>query len=173
METDDGAYFLDADGDVFAHVLRYLRHGTMPLSYDHRSKGHDHALYAAVLEQAQYFGVAGLSAWLEGRKYLSAVTVERSARLVEVEEVLLKDSTVTALEDLGAHVEVEYHVTCRTEKVYICPRGLARHRGDRNACGRQCRNARGDADDEYVDEDIMRVLEVRKVTTVDPKMGVD
>ncbi len=129
----------------------------MPVFYD-EAKGHDYALYAAVLEQAGFFGVEGLREWLAGGKYLQAVRVERSARLLEgVEEVYGSD---------GGHVKVEHHAMWKTEKVYVCPRGLNRHRGNPSACGRQCRNAQGDADDEYVDEEVLRVLEVRKVTTL-------
>lgn len=54
----DGSYLIDADGDIFQHVLR-LRHGTMPIFYND-VKGHEYALYAAVLEQARYFGVEPL-----------------------------------------------------------------------------------------------------------------
>ena len=83
----DGCYFIDADGDVFQHVLRHLRHGVMPIFYDDAT-GHDHALYLAVLEQARYFAVEPLRQWLEGRTYLHAVTVAYSARLLEgVEDV--------------------------------------------------------------------------------------
>ena len=76
----DGSYFLDADGDVFQHVLRYLRHEIMPLFYDN-VKGYDYGLYLAVLEQARYFGVEPLQKWLERKTYLQAVKIVRSARM--------------------------------------------------------------------------------------------
>lgn len=31
---DDGSHFVDADGDLFVHVLRYLRRGVFPLFYN-------------------------------------------------------------------------------------------------------------------------------------------
>ena len=162
----DGSYFIDADGDVFAHVLRYLRHETFPVFYDEAKGGHEHALYVAVLEQARYFGVEPLRVWLEGQKYLEAVKVKRVARVVEgVEDV--GGSTV------GGNVAVEHHVGWVTRKVFVCPRGLWMHRGNRNACGKSCRKAQGDADDEYEDEEVIKVMEVRKTTTLDPKMCVE
>ena len=150
----DGSYFIDADGDVFAHVLRYLRHGTLPIFYD-EVRGHEHAAYVALLEQARYFGVEPLRVWLDGRKYLAAVKVEE-----------LSGST-------GSDVGVEHHVVWKTKKVYVCPRGIWNHRGNRAACGRLCRNAQGGADDEYVDEYVLRALEVRKVTSLDPKICLE
>ena len=160
----DGSYFLDADGDVFQHVLRYLRHETMPLFYDN-VMGHDYGLYLAVLEQARYFGVEPLQNWLERKTYLQAVKIVRSARMLEGVE----DVSGTA----GANVKVEHHVTWKTKKVYVCPRGIARHMGDRGACGRMCRNAQGDANDVYEDEKVVKVLEVRKVTELDREMCVE
>lgn len=136
----------------------------MPVFYD-EAKGHDYALYVAVLEQARFFGVEALRAWLEGQKYLQAVKVERVGRVLGgVEDVY--GST-------GGNVGVEHHVTWKTEKVYVCPRGIFKHRGNKAGCGRQCRNAQGDADDEYEDEVLLKVLEVRKVTTLDPDMCVE
>ncbi len=137
----------------------------MPVFYDDAA-GHDHALYVAVLEQARYFGVEPLRQWLEERKYLHAVTVACSARLLEGEDVTGTTTTT------GGQVRIQHHVAWKTEKVYVCPRDIARHRGNRDACGRLCRNARGDADDEYEDEAVLKVLEVRKVTKLDPEMCV-
>lgn len=136
----------------------------MPVFYD-EAKGHDYALYVAVLEQARFFGVEALRAWLEGQKYLQAVKVERVGRVLEGVEDVYRST--------GGNVGVEHHVTWKTEKVYVCPRGIFIHRGNKLACGRQCRSAQGDADDEYEDEVLLKVLEVRKVTTLDPNMCVE
>ena len=153
------------DGDVFEHVLRYLRHETMPLFYDD-GKGHEYGLYLAVLEQARFFGVEPLQKWLEEQKYLQAVKVVYSARELGG---LGGGGDVAGL--TGSHVKFEHHVAWKTTKVYLCPRGIPVHRGDRSACGRLCRNAQGDADDEYEDEVVLKILEVRKVTTLDPKVS--
>lgn len=96
---------------------------------------------------------------------MRAVKSVRSARVLRgVEDVC--GST-------ESHVEIEHHVTWKTEKLYVCPRGIASHMGNRDACGRLCRNARGDDDDEYEDEEVLKVLEVRKMTMLDPNMCVE
>lgn len=52
----DGSYFIDPDTLIFEHVLRYLRWGELPVIYDN-VKGHGHALYLALLEEAKYFQI--------------------------------------------------------------------------------------------------------------------
>ena len=94
--------------------------------------------------------------------YVRAVKSVQSARVLPGIEDMSRSTE--------SHVEIEHHVTWTTRKVYVCPRGIAGHRGYRDACGRLCRNARGDADDEYEDKEVWKVLEVRKVTMLDPDM---
>lgn len=48
----DGSLWVDADPDIFTRILRYLRHGVLPVFYD-QSKGHDFPLYLAVLQQGE------------------------------------------------------------------------------------------------------------------------
>ncbi|KAI9773729.1 MAG: hypothetical protein M1839_002027 [Geoglossum umbratile] len=70
----DGSYFIDADPGLFEHILRYLRRAVLPVFYD-KLKGHDHALYLALLEEAKYFQIARLAKWLE-EKVLNDVLIE-------------------------------------------------------------------------------------------------
>lgn len=136
----------------------------MPIFYD-SVKGHEYTLYFAVLEQARYFGVESLQKWLEEQKYLQAVKIVRSASVLEgVEDV----SAST-----GSNVKIEHYVTWKTRKVYVCPRAIVGHMGNRNACGRLCRNARGDDEDEYEDGEVLEVLEVRETTILDPKLCIE
>src|SRR5437763_426520 len=55
----DGSYFIDSDPLLFEHILRYLRRGVHPIFYDNL-RGHDHALYQALLEEARYFQIGEL-----------------------------------------------------------------------------------------------------------------
>ncbi|RAL06902.1 uncharacterized protein BO97DRAFT_447229 [Aspergillus homomorphus CBS 101889] len=71
---EDGSYFIDADPDLFEHLLRYLRRGIFPIFYD-RQKGHDYPKYFALLEEAKYFGIGELVTWLENGTYLRAVDI--------------------------------------------------------------------------------------------------
>ncbi|MCJ1451023.1 hypothetical protein MMC28_001357 [Mycoblastus sanguinarius] len=163
-KQEDGSYFVDADPDVFQHVLRYLRHSLLPLFYD-GVKGHDYPLYLAVLEQARYFQISPLQRWIEDKEYLRAVQIVRSA--------VVYDGTDEVAETTGADVQVEYYPAWTTEKVYVCPRGIHVHRGNPSACGRACMNAQGDAEDEYVDEEVLKMVEVRKKIVFDEQMCLE
>ncbi|MCJ1379541.1 hypothetical protein MMC17_002642 [Xylographa soralifera] len=152
---DDGSYFVDADGTIFEHTLRYLRHNVLPLYYD-RVKGHDFGLYAALLEQARFFGVDDLEKWLRNKKYFEAVRTEHRVWLV--------DDSFGVNDVVRSDVELEYHPSWITERVYVCPRGITVHRGNPDACGRACKSARGDADEEYVKEQELRMVAIEKKT---------
>ncbi|KAJ0419346.1 BTB/POZ protein [Aspergillus carlsbadensis] len=57
----DGSYFVDADPDLFAHILNYLRRPDVyPIFYDD-VKGHDYLKYHALLSEARYFGIDALA----------------------------------------------------------------------------------------------------------------
>lgn len=71
-EPGDGEYFVDGDPELFTHILRYLRTRTYPIFYD-RVSGHDLPLYAAVQQQAEFYQLRDLTAWLSEKKYLKAV----------------------------------------------------------------------------------------------------
>jgi BTB/POZ domain-containing protein KCTD9 len=155
---DDGSYFIDADANLFVHILRYLRRGVLPFFYD-KLKGHDYALYLALLQEARYFQIPRLEEWLERKQYLHALKTHYSATQEEgiVEYRLPRDSST----------ELEYHPAWGTKKVYVCPRGIEVHRGKPHACGRDCRRVQGDDDDIYVEEPVLRTLVVTKETLFD------
>ncbi|KAF7901774.1 uncharacterized protein EAF01_007073 [Botrytis porri] len=155
-EQVDGSYFIDADPNLFEHILRYLRRSVLPIFYDIK-KGHDHALYLALLGEARYFQIARLENWLQNKRYLYAVRIYSS-----VEE--LNDLWS---ESLSTEEIVEYRPRWDTKQVYICPRGLGVHRGNSNACGRQCERARGDSEYIYENEPVLKTLVIRKKLVVD------
>ncbi|KAI9778590.1 MAG: hypothetical protein M1839_007983 [Geoglossum umbratile] len=160
----DGSYFVDADGDLFQYILRYLRRGVLPVFYDN-AKGHDHALYLALLEEAKYFQIPRLEKWLGNKTYLKAVKFFHTA--VEV------DGADELGEVITADVEIEYHPARAVEKVYVCPRGIPGHRGSPSSCGKACRNTKGDAEDKYEDEDVLRVVIIRKRTVFDEQICIE
>ena len=156
----DEPVFVDADGDVFSHVLRYLRHDIFPLFYS-ASKGHDYALYHAVHEQARFFQIPRLERWIEEKSYLTAVqtwiSVEALPNLAAMPKFV------------GADTNVECHPIWKVEKVYLCPRGIPVHRGRPEACGRACRDAGEGKETEYEDEGSWIVAAVRKKTVFLPE----
>ena len=155
---EDGSYFIDADANLFEHILRYLRRGVLPVFYD-KARGHDNALYLALLEEAKYFQIPRLIDWLEREHYVRALKIEHTAyEADDVEELCVTRDTES---------DVEYYPTWKAEKVYVCPRGIPVHRGDPRACGKNCWKVQGDADSTYEEEQVLRTLVVKKRTVLD------
>jgi phytoene desaturase (3,4-didehydrolycopene-forming) len=150
--------FVDGDGDLFVHVLRYLRRGIFPLLLLDNG-GVDHAQYAALREEALFYEIPALAAWIGGKKYLEALMVERTARVVNTAEEL-----TTPRPTLDERVE--YFPAWTTRRVYLCPRRIDVHRGKPELCGRQCHNARGDQETEFEEEPVLHVLVVHSKTSV-------
>ena len=65
----NGELFVDANPDPFNHILNYLRRSFPPVFWT-RTGGFDLPLYAAVLREAEYFGVATLAHWIREKKYI-------------------------------------------------------------------------------------------------------
>lgn len=159
--SPDGSYFVDADPDLFVHILRYLRRGVFPLFYK-ATDGFDFALYRALQEEASYFGIEDLRIWIRDQKYAQIVRVQYT-----VEE--FKDDGVSAMDrhtTLDGTSDRLYHPVWGTEKVYQCPREISLHMGNPAACGRACERAQGDEEDTYLDREILRTLIVTKKTTI-------
>jgi hypothetical protein len=154
----DGSYFVDADPNLFEHILRYLRRGVLPVFYE-KLKGHDYAQYVALLEEAKYFQISRLEDWLEKKRYLHAFSMKHSAAKIEG----LSDLYM----DFGTDVDIEYYPMQGTKRSYVCPRGIIVHMDNAGACGRLCKNAQGDADDEYEEKPVLRTLVVTKQVVFD------
>lgn len=116
-------------------------------------------MYLALLEEAKYFQIPQLEEWLGKKQYLYALKTQYSATEAEgIEELRVSQN---------ADMELEYHPAWGLKKVYVCPRGIHVHRGNRRACGRDCKKAQGDADDIYEEEPVLRVLVVERQTVFD------
>lgn len=152
---EEGPYFVDVDGDVFEHILRYLRSDVLPIFYT-KSKGPDYRLYSLLLEQATYFKIPRLEKWIRDKTYLEAVTVSHT-----VSEVGLTDF---GTEKTTMDWEIEYCFTQKAQKVYICPHGIASPRGKPNRCRKVRANAGKDQEPQYEDENLWSILMIRKKT---------
>ena len=156
----DGSYPVDADPDLFVHILQYLRRGIYPLIYS-RAGGHDYAAYLALLAEAKYFQIDSLRKWIEQERYVDAVSTAYEVER-QVIDTCYYDST-------DSNSQLSYQAAWGTKKVYICPRGIAVHRGDRNKCGKLCAEARG-MGDIYEDEAVMSAIVIRQRTRFNMKI---
>ncbi|KAL8883692.1 MAG: hypothetical protein Q9205_006794 [Flavoplaca limonia] len=151
----DGSYFVDADPEIFKHILRFLRHGVYPLCYD-KAEGHDFATYAAIQQQADYLVIPKLVKWLNEGQYMKAITTKIIAHTEEGVDEL--DRTI------DSSIKTIFHPTWRTVKKYVCPRRIVVHYDDPRRCGKDCKRAQGDAEDEYEDVNILSTLVVTERT---------
>jgi hypothetical protein len=123
---------VDADPSLFEHILRYLRTGAFPLSYD-VEKGHDDVFYYVLLNQARFYQIEKLESWLKGREYLKAV--RRKTRHTSI--TLCGPAQMEHLHDLIPHGDGNLSVL-RHEKsqqnCFSCPNGQWRHDGHRTEC---------------------------------------
>jgi hypothetical protein len=63
----DGSFFLDADPDLFEHLLRFMRRPEVfPLFYD-AAKGFDYNLYSRLQAESAYFQVDVLYEWIKDK----------------------------------------------------------------------------------------------------------
>ncbi|KAL9632708.1 MAG: hypothetical protein Q9164_005146 [Protoblastenia rupestris] len=154
----DGSYFIDEDGDAFEHVLRFLRsYSTIfPLLFD-QAKGHDYAMYRRILLQAGRFQIDQLEDYINNASYNSAIDISHSAAM--------KEDLADVSEVEKSNIKVAYHPVVMKEKVYLCPRRIAVHKGRFDKCGRACENARGDDGLEYEDGEVVRMVQVRSEVT--------
>ncbi|KAG9240252.1 hypothetical protein BJ878DRAFT_305447 [Calycina marina] len=152
----NGAFFLDADPEIFSHILQYLQRNIMPLFYDN-IKGHDHALYSRVLQEARYLDIPGLAKWLEEKQYLKLVRVR----------TWTEEKKTTDWTDDGADEIVKVQSKWEVRKAFVCPRGISPHNGHPNACGRQCHNARVNGANMFEDRCTFRTVLVKRKVIVD------
>ncbi|EAQ83140.1 hypothetical protein CHGG_10958 [Chaetomium globosum CBS 148.51] len=161
----DGSHFIDADPALFEHILAYLRRGVFPLFFD-AAKGHDHHRYLSLLEEARYFRIPRLEAWLSEKRYLKAVQVSVTAKEYDENNHEWMETTGSA------DTTLEYHPHWTVQKVHLCPRGFNSHRGNADLCQRyRCRNL-DDGKPRFVEEPCMRVLEVRREVVFNPDVCV-
>jgi hypothetical protein len=64
---ENGSYFLDADPNVFEHLLRFMRRPEVfPLFYNHAA-GFDYDLYNRLEAEAEYFQIDALYEWIKAK----------------------------------------------------------------------------------------------------------
>ncbi|KAL2108655.1 hypothetical protein VUR80DRAFT_3553 [Thermomyces stellatus] len=166
---------IDANQDVFHHIVAYLRRGTYPLVIDAEGR-HDISTYLAILEEAKHFELDRLAAWIEEGGFAEAAkiectaTIRHEADLDQVSRVNL-NPTVTGHGKVISNISQERFVAWGKRFIYQCPRGL--HDGDRAGCGRKCKNVLGNALPTYNEIPTLRLVEVKKDLVIDPHLCRD
>lgn len=153
-QSEDGSYFVDADPDLFVHILRYLRRGVLPILYD-RLHGFDHVLYEALLKEAEYFGITPLCRWIEEKRYLLTVQIQYSMKEMDWPNLA---------EIIDENTEGWFYLFWRPVRTYQCPRNIYSHHGNSDRCGRACERAKGEGGDVYTKSDVLKTFVVLKKT---------
>ena len=102
--------------------------------------------------------------WLKQQKYYDAVTYEYHLH-GHYEDANL---AIAFNENVSSQNMLKFYTVPSTKKVYLCPRDILRHRGNRQECGQACERARArnDGNDTYEDEAIIDIIIVSKETRV-------
>ncbi|KAI1381592.1 BTB/POZ protein [Hypoxylon crocopeplum] len=162
---EDGSYFVDSDPSIFEHILSYLRSGNFPVFFDSSTLSFDHAKYLSLLNEARYFGIRELESWIKKKKYLDVVCVTRSVDIIN-------KVTACSLDHLNrastGDTKVDVSTSWAIEKVYVCPRNVPEHYGDRSRCGQACEKARvrQGGDEDFEEEPIVRAVIITTKVTV-------
>lgn len=80
----EGNLFVDADPAMFDHILNYLRRSVPPIFWT-RQGGFDHPLYAALQQEARYFGLNSLAEWIAEQRYMESIVITES---IEVQDLV-------------------------------------------------------------------------------------
>jgi hypothetical protein len=70
---EDSSYLIDADPNVFQHVLQFMRRPSKPSLFWTKETGFDYALYNRLGAEADYFLLHELSDWVQKKCYRDAV----------------------------------------------------------------------------------------------------
>ncbi|EOA87586.1 hypothetical protein ACJQWK_08769 [Exserohilum turcicum] len=73
----DGSYLIDADPDVFKHLLDFMRRPARFPLYWNREEGFDYLLYSKLEAEADYFMLEDLRDWIQEKKYLEVVEMRQ------------------------------------------------------------------------------------------------
>jgi hypothetical protein len=114
MPQSDGSYFIDADPELFEHLLRFMRRPSVfPLFYN-TIQGFDYGLYSRLQEEANYFQIDTLYEWIKEKQYLLAVKIETCSPVV-MELFQQAPQTSTCNITYERHVVSFYAITNRRQ----------------------------------------------------------
>ncbi len=179
----DGSYFIDADPEMFVHVLAYLRRSSkFPLFWTKES-GFDYVMYSKLELEAEFFGLHNLCAFIRKERYLDAVKFHvfiKELNLDDIEENNSSGSGSGSNTEHSGIISETIQVPCDGEfQIFFgsklaadsragCPRGVHR-RGQH--CSVLCEDVAQQqrrVGGEQVEEEGRTTTVVTKVTMFDP-----
>lgn len=169
----DGVLILDADADVFKHIMRFFRSGVLPVFYD-GLKGFDHQLYSLLLEQAEFFVVDRLRDWILEKRYVQAVKIVGSVKLSEITRWVDIDRGTShrgldkfVNREDTADTKVEHFVYSTNRKFRACQDDWCDPEGEGESyCTEICQKIPQDGHD-YVERDVVNLVEICTKTVFD------
>ena len=121
--VDEYDIFVDRDADIFVNVLTFLRTGKCPIFYT-ITNGFDYSRYQLLKDEALFFGIDELVAYLERQDYHKAISLEhRTCLLREQSCELSSDFRITSVQTVVIIV-CKKNVTLNTAD----PSGYLHHR---------------------------------------------
>lgn len=84
---EDGSYFIDADSDIFQHVLQFMRRPSKFALFWTKETGFDYALYNKLEVEADYFLLHDLRDWIKKKRYLDAVKTVIEVKVLSEREL--------------------------------------------------------------------------------------
>ena len=152
----DGSYFLDANPELFEHLLQFMRRPSkFPLFWS-KDRGFDYDMYRRLQDEAEYFQVDALYQWLKDKKYLKTVSIcVHPLAIVETGDYVPRKW-------LDGNFSESRHFVTKNRQAYVCPREMPEHRGAPGRCGKACHKAQGDDEDKYEAEDYTEMITVRE-----------
>jgi hypothetical protein len=72
---EDRSYYVDADPDIFEHLLNFMRRPSRFPLYWTKQDGFDYVLYSKLEAEADYYMLEALREWIKVKRYLGALRV--------------------------------------------------------------------------------------------------
>jgi hypothetical protein len=132
----DGSYNIDADPNVFEHVLCFMRRPSHYPLFWTKGKGFDYVLYSKLEAEADFFLLHDLRDWIRQERYKDAV--KTVVEVKRISEPLYSNASTewTEVDDMQWCLD-----SFKGEKSYRCPLGV--HGPKAWDCG--CFNKFGDS----------------------------
>lgn len=167
-QSIDKRCFVDADPELFKHILRYLRDGQYPLFYETNS-GFDYGKYHDLLLESKQLKIQKLVDWIEQEKFKEVVKVSfQTYKMMDVVDSFYMNEYMQELNQKYIQEPCSVQLVASTKRRYVCPREIPVHR-ELSDCGRKCLKARIGTSPEYIYKPCYKAYVTKKFIKIDQK----